>query len=110
MKRNPASLAIQTTEARRSERKPVRIAVIVLSESEGKKIESDAYTLDLSEHGLKLQSSIALAQGQIVDLTATDGSECSVRGRVIWTGAVGSAREGEVGFEIVSPFADAYLS
>jgi hypothetical protein len=91
------------TTTRRSERKPVRIAVILLVESEGKRIESEASTLDLSQHGLRLQASVPLAQGQIVDVTTSEGPEYAVRGRVIWTGAVGSEHEGEVGFEFLSP-------
>lgn len=91
------------TTTRRSERKPVRIAVILLVESDGKKVEGEGSTLDLSQHGLRLQASIALAQGQIVDVTTAEGPEYSVRGRVIWTGAVGTQREGEVGFEFLSP-------
>ena len=91
------------TTVRRSERKPVRIAVLLLVESEGKKVEGEAYTLDLSQHGLRLQVNIPLIQGQIVDVTPSEGPEFAVRGRVIWTGAVGSPQEGEVGFEFLSP-------
>ena len=72
-------------------------------ESEGKKVESEACTLDLSQHGLRLQASIPLSQGQIVDVTTNEGPEYAVRGRVIWTGAVGSEQEGQIGFEFLSP-------
>lgn len=91
------------TATRRSERRPVKIAVILLVESDGKRVESEACTLDLSQHGLRLQAAIPLAQGQIVDIATSDGPEYAVRGRVIWTGALGSEHEGEVGFEFLSP-------
>ncbi len=91
------------TTTRRSERKPVRIAVILLVEGEGKRVESEACTVDLSQHGLRLEANIPLAQGQIVEVTTSEGPEYAVRGRVIWTGALGSEREGQIGFEFLSP-------
>lgn len=90
-------------EIRRSERKAVRVAVILLSECDGKKVESEARALDLSQHGVRLQADIPLTQGQVVDVTTNEGPDYAVRGRVIWTGAIGSEREGEVGFEFLSP-------
>ncbi len=101
---NAAHMATQPRiEMRRSERKAVRIAVIILSDSNGGKTQLEACTLDLSQHGLRLQAAVQLSQGQIVDVTTSDAPEYAVRGRVIWTGTVGSEREGEAGFEFLSP-------
>lgn len=91
------------TDKRRSARRQVRLAVILLVDSEGKSIESEASTVDLSEYGVRVEAGIQLTQGQIVEVITNEGPEFAVRGRVIWTGAVGSEQEGQAGLEFLRP-------
>ncbi len=91
------------TDKRRCARKRVRLAVILLAESEGKSVEGEASTVDLSEYGARVETDIRLTQGQIVEVITNEGPEFAVRGRVIWTGSVGSEQEGQVGLEFLTP-------
>jgi hypothetical protein len=88
---------------RRSERKPAKIAVILLVESEVGQVEHEAYTSDLSQYGVRLQSGIPLSPGQLVGVIPTNGPGFGLRGRVIWTGRAESDLAGEAGLEFLQP-------
>ncbi len=88
---------------RRSERKPVRIAVLLLVDSESEQVEQEASTLDLSQHGLRVQSKVMLCPGQLVQIIPNEGPEYAVLSRVVWVGPASSDQGGEAGLEFLNP-------
>jgi hypothetical protein len=73
-------------------------------------IESDeaeylATTVDLSSHGLRLQSNATLAPGQPVGLLLPIEPDCFIKARVVWVGKADSAQAGQAGFEFLNPLA-----
>ncbi len=86
---------------RRSERKPVTMAVILLIE--GEEVDPHALTVDLSPHGVRLQAKAALAPGQSAKLIFDDNPDQAVPSRVIWAGQVNSDRRAEAGLEFIKP-------
>jgi len=70
-------------------------------------IESDeaeylANAVDLSPHGLRLQSDATLAPGQPVGLLLATDPACFVKARVVWIGKADSAQAGQAGFEFLN--------
>ena len=68
---------------------------------EGDEAEYLANTVDLSPHGLCLQSEAALALGQPVGLLLGTEPNCFVKARVVWVGKADSAQAGQAGFEFL---------
>ncbi len=71
-------------------------------------IESDeaeylATTVDLSPHGLRLQSDATLSPGQPVGLLLASEPDCFIKARVVWVGKADSAQAGQAGFEFLNP-------
>ncbi len=88
---------------RRSLRRPLRLAVILISDPEGQEAKGEAYTADFSQHGLRVQTNLSLNPGQVVEVITNDGPEFAVRGRVVWIGEPASERAGEAGLEFLLP-------
>lgn len=88
---------------RRSERRPVRIAVLLLLESGGEQVEQEASTVDLSQHGLRVQAKLVLTPGQLVQIIPNEGPEYALLSRVVWVGPTSSDRGGEAGLEFLNP-------
>jgi len=84
---------------RRSERKRVQITVTLVIE--GDDAEHIATTVDLSRHGVRLQSDATLAPGQAVGLLLATDPDCFVNARVVWVGKADSAEAGQAGFEFL---------
>ncbi len=89
--------------SRRSPRRSAKIGVLLIVETEGHRVESPANALDMSQHGLRAQSTIPLAPGQVVGIAPFEGVDYAVRSRVVWVGPVGSERAGEAGLEFLRP-------
>ena len=70
---------------------------------EGDATEHLATTVDLSPHGLRVQSDATLAPGQPVGLLLAAEPACFIKARVVWVGKAASAQAGEAGFEFLSP-------
>lgn len=88
---------------RRSERRIAKIAIVVFVEKENERDGSDAFTVDVSELGARIQSSISLTPGQMVEVVPVNGSD-PVPARVVWVGATASEQEGQAGLEFLNPF------
>jgi hypothetical protein len=84
---------------RRSERRRVQIAVTLVIE--GNEAEHFGNTIDLSTHGLRLQSQATLGIGQSVGLLLGSEPNCFVKARVVWVGKVDPAQAGQAGFEFL---------
>lgn len=87
---------------RRSERKSARIAIVVYTENESEREGSDAFTVDVSELGARIQSGISLTPGQVVEVAPVNGSE-PVTARVVWVGKPASELQGQAGLEFLNP-------
>ena len=68
---------------------------------EGEEAEYLANTLDLSTHGVRLQSEATLAPGQPVGLLLGTEPNCFVNARVVWVGKADSPLAGQAGFEFL---------
>jgi hypothetical protein len=85
----------------RSERKRVQISVTLVIE--GDEAEDLATTVDLSRHGVRLQSDAALAPRQPVGLLLATEPDCFIKARVVWVGKADSAQADQAGFEFLNP-------
>jgi hypothetical protein len=87
------------SDKRRPERRRVQMAVTLVIE--GDEAEYLANTVDLSPHGLCLQSDATLAQGQPVGLLLGTAPNCFVKARIAWVGKADSPFAGQAGFEFL---------
>jgi hypothetical protein len=86
---------------RRSERKAAQMTVTLVIE--GDEADEIATALDLSQHGMRLQTDIALAPGQRVGLLLSDTPSYILGARVAWVGKSDSGQAGQVGMEFTTP-------
>jgi hypothetical protein len=91
------------TAQRRSERKPAQITVTLVID--GDEADEIASAIDLSQHGLRLQTDLVLSPGQRVGLLLADTPNYVLSARVVWVGKADSAQPGQVGLELLKPFA-----
>jgi hypothetical protein len=70
---------------------------------EGDDAEGLATTVDLSPHGVRLQSDATFAPGQPVGLLLATDPECFIKARVVWVGRADSAQAAQAGFEFLNP-------
>jgi hypothetical protein len=89
---------------RRSDRKLAKIAIVVFAERESEWEGCNAYTLDVSTQGARIEASISLTPGQVVEVIPMNDSE-PVTARVVWVGRPASEVEGQTGLEFLDPFA-----
>ncbi len=90
---------------RRSERIFVRLPVTLLVDSAGERVAQDAYTVDLSQLGVRVRTELTLAPGQAVDVFSNRGLKSPIPSRVIWVGQHGAPQHGEAGLEFLRPLA-----
>ena len=85
---------------RRVERWSGMVPVTLLVDADGKKFKQIASTVDFSQRGLRIRTSAALRQGQLLEVFWHEGrlGEC----RVAWITPGGLDRPSEVGLEIVN--------
>jgi len=91
-----------TAAQRRSERKAAEIVVTVVIS--GDETDHLANAVDLSQHGLRLETDTPLAPGQRVGLLLSDDPSHLIRARVVWVGKADSDQAGEAGMEFLKPF------
>jgi hypothetical protein len=89
---------------RRSERMRARMAIVLLMDAEEGEVRSDAETVELSQHGCRIQGGVGLTQGQLIQITPADSPELVIPARVVWVGAPASDMAGEAGVEFLRPF------
>jgi len=88
---------------RRSERRIAKIAIVVFVDKEHEGQGSDAFTVDVSTLGARIQSDLALTPGQMVEVVPVNGAD-SVAARVVWVGKPASELQGQAGLEFLDPF------
>ena len=52
------------TASRRSERRPLRLALVLLMDTAQGESKDEGYTIDVSQHGCRIEGTGALAEGQ----------------------------------------------
>lgn len=87
--------------ARRSSRKPVALALLILVDAEGDEAEARAH--DLSLEGMGITCDSTLKTGQLVDIRANEGLGGPLRARVVWVGQPESDKQCPAGLEFLSP-------
>jgi PilZ domain len=92
-----------STATRRSERRPLRLALVLLMDSEEGEVRGEGYTVDISQHGCRVEAGGTMCEGQLVRLLPWDSSEGAVAGRVVWIGEPASSLAGEAGIEFLQP-------
>lgn len=91
--------AIAAPPPRRVERWAGMVPVTLLVDAHGNKFKQIASTVDLSQRGLRIRTSAALRQGQLLEVFWHEGrlGKC----RVAWVTPGGLDRPSEVGLEIL---------
>jgi hypothetical protein len=88
---------------RRSDRRIAKMAIVVFVENGTEWEGFDAFTLDVSTQGARIEAGISLTPGQVVEVVPVNGSD-PVTGRVVWVGEPASELEGQAGLEFLDPF------
>ncbi len=88
---------------RRSERKPLRKAVVLMVESDDPETLHEGETVDMSEHGARIETETPFAPGQTLNLIQPDDPTRSLRCMVVWTGDVSSDGHDQIGLQFLDP-------
>jgi len=72
---------------------------------EGDEADHVATAVDMSQHGMRLQTDFPLLPGQRVGLLLSDTPNYVLGARVVWLGKVDSEQAGEAGLEFLKPLA-----
>ena len=76
--------AVPYTDLRQSQRIPATISVRLLLQSEGLKVEHEAFTIDLSPEGAKVRTPLALLPGETVEIVAGGDCQRAIAASVVW--------------------------
>ncbi len=89
------------SESRRSERKPIRKAVVLLIEADEPENQSEGKTAGMSVQGASVESEAALTPGQILSLIQPDDPTHALRCTVVWSGDVSTDGNEQIGLEFI---------
>ena len=93
--------AVPQTDLRQSQRIPATISIRLLLQSEGCKVEHEAFTIDLSPQGAKVRTALALLPGEAVGIIAGGDSQHAIAARVVWAKRAGPDSWSLAGLEFV---------
>ncbi len=88
---------------RRSERHPIRLALVLMMNSDEGDVQNEAVTVDLSQHGCRIEGIATLSEGQVIRLIPWESAGPAISGRVVWVGEPASQLAGEAGIEFLQP-------
>jgi hypothetical protein len=89
---------------RRSQRVPVEISLRLLLDGEHSPVRHSARTVDLSERGLRIRTTSALSEGQIVQIDGWGADGRPMPSRVVWVKQTPSGESlAGIEFQSVSP-------
>ena len=80
---------------RKSERRPIRLALELLIDSPEGEIRNEGFTVDLSQNGCRVEGAESVTEGQLVRLLPWDSTQTAIAGRVVWVGEPASKLAGE---------------
>jgi hypothetical protein len=92
---------------RRFERRPIRLALVLLIDSPEGEVRSEGFTLDISQAGCRIEGAVSVSEGQLVRLLPWESGESAIAGRVVWVGEPASKLAGEAGIEFLQPIPSA---
>ena len=69
---------------RKSERRPIRLALVLLIDSPEGEIRNEGYTIDMSQNGCRVEGAGSVSEGQLVRLIPWESTETAIAGRVVW--------------------------
>jgi len=90
---------------RRSDRIFVRLPVTLLVNSQQERVAQDAFTVDLSQLGVRVRTDLSLSPGQEIEVFPNRGLKYPIQSRVVWVGQTGAPYQGEAGLEFLKPLA-----
>lgn len=85
------------------DREPARLPLKLLVRSRGRLIPVDAFSVDVSPLGLRVQVEFELAPGQAIEAIANGDPASPRHCQVIWAKPPTSGRKGEAGLEFLRP-------
>jgi hypothetical protein len=88
---------------RKSERRPVRLALVLLTDSDEGEIRNEVFTVEVSQHGCRVEGVAPVCEGQLVRLLPWESPGGAIAGRVVWVGEPASKLAGEAGIEFLQP-------
>ena len=101
----PASVAATSpVERRRCPRFPTRMPITLIISSEGRAAAHDAATIDFSDLGARIRTTVSLTTGEPVGIIAWKRKRDTVPCRVVWVGASETDGSREAGLEFLSRF------
>ncbi len=86
---------------RRVERVPSIMPVTLRIISGGEVVKRIASTVDVSQHGFRIRTTMALRPGQTLDIFPPRDKPSALVGRVVWVRAAASAQTTEAGIEFL---------
>jgi hypothetical protein len=93
-----------TYEAERKfERRPIRLALVLLIDSPEGEVRTEGVTVDVSQSGCRIEGIMPVTEGQLVRLMPWESGDTSIAGRVVWVGEPASKLAGEAGIEFLQP-------
>ncbi len=90
-------------KSRKSERYPIQMAVMLMTDPKKTENRTEAFTVDLSRHGCRIEGPASLIPGQLVHLFPSEPPGAAISGRVVWVGRPASDLAGESGIEFLKP-------
>jgi hypothetical protein len=75
--------------------------MVVVLYIESEETDQSASTVDVSQHGLRIQTAAKLEPGQAVGVLLGDGSEGVISARVAWVGKVETKEAGQAGLKFL---------
>jgi len=81
----------------------MRLAVVLLLDSEEGEIRQEGFTVDVSQHGCRFEGAASESEGELVRLLPWDSPEGAIAGRIVWVGEPASDLAGEAGIEFLQP-------
>ncbi|MFZ0960258.1 MAG: PilZ domain-containing protein [Terriglobia bacterium] len=88
---------------RKSERRPIRLALVLVTDSDEGEVRNEGFTIDVSQHGCRVEGVATMCEGQLVRLLPWESPEGAIVGRVVWVGEPASKLAGEAGIEFLQP-------
>jgi hypothetical protein len=88
---------------RKSERRPIRLALVLLIDSPEGEIRNEGFTVDVSQTGCRVEGVGSVSEGQLVRLLPWESTQTAIAGRVVWVGEPASKLAGEAGIEFLQP-------
>ena len=79
------------------------MALVLVTSLNDEEKRDEAFAVDLSQHGCRIQGSASLAPGQLVHLIPSESTDVEMAGRVVWVGEPASELAGEAGIELLQP-------